>query len=123
MYFTCYKSSPDKLYCGPPIKIHKGSFGSLLLYLMVMVSIIKIVVKDFKSFMDGIKASQPLRDKYAVTIVNIYRARDNQNQLFIISEYRDEVSASEYFNSAELASAMKQSGIIGEPEGWTVDKA
>ena len=87
-----------------------------------MHSLVKVTVADFDQFMDGIKASQPLRDKYGVSITAIYRLQSNENQLFIVSEYKDEESANNYFNSDELAAAMKQSSIISEPEMWKVNK-
>lgn len=73
-------------------------------------------VENFAKWKEGFDAGAPMRNQAGVIIKGVYQSADDENMVTIISEVESREVAMAIFSSPEMQQAMKNSGVISEPE-------
>ncbi len=80
-------------------------------------------VADYAAWRRVYNALGPTQKALGVTAEAVYRAADDANDLTVTHEFATLEAAQAFVGSAELQTAMHESGVVGAPTIWFADRA
>ncbi|MDF2435860.1 MAG: hypothetical protein K0Q95_236 [Bacteroidota bacterium] len=73
-------------------------------------------VENFSKWLQGFEAGKAMREEAGIKVQGVYQSVDDQNYVTVISEVPNADMARAILSGPAMKEAMKNSGIIDQPE-------
>jgi len=73
-------------------------------------------VEDFKNWKSIFDSKHALRKQFGCTAEQVFQSYSSPNEVLIVTHWGSENQAHNYGQSNELKEAMKNAGVIGNPD-------
>ena len=77
--------------------------------------LVELTIGDYDKWLKGFNAGEGLRAKVGVTSSRVYRSADRPNEVLVWAQTSDLAKTRTGLTAPELASAMRESGVMGPP--------